>query len=213
MRAIDIDAGLNGAVHYALNATGNLIEDFKAVQQIVEINKQTGDLYMSSSSEQNNFNEIKSFLNRVLIFTVIARDYGEPESLESALKIRLDLIMNEDPHDVYFRRTYFKFQVSESAKIGQIIGYVNSASHYDETNEGKIIYTIEDGDDLDEFDINYETGALSVRTQLDYYRIDNYYLIIRAYDSFHPNKQQYSNATVHIQIIVIDLINIFFFLI
>jgi hypothetical protein len=72
----------------------------------------------------------------------------------------------------------------------------------DEERNGKVIYGIVSGNDDKMFDLNPETGILSLRKQLDRERTAVYDLSLSATDDGYPNQL---SSTVSVRLSVLDV--------
>jgi hypothetical protein len=195
VEASDADLGENSQISYSINS----------VYDLLEINSKTGQIYASLSFDEARakhfWDKHKSSDNDlVVLFDVVASDSGKPKQ-SSILSISLHFVPTLA--NIYFKQTYYYFRIAESIELNKKFGQVNSVSYFN--NDAKmisnIVYSIVDGDLYDEFQIDYQTGALSARTELDYEEKPTYYLTIKAFDL---NHEQYTNATVRIDLIDIN---------
>lgn len=120
--------------------------------------------------------------------TVQAMDGGEPPlSTLSTLNISIT-DFNDNPPT--FSQNSYQARIREDAEIGDRILQVR-ASDLDSEENSKIRYSIERGDRLNQFNIEEDTGYISVANGLDREAISNYVLEIVAKDCGFPELSTY----------------------
>jgi hypothetical protein len=182
--------------------------DYSTTQlDIFQVDEHTGALYVSEQAQEDLdsvWNMHSSNNNLVTRVGILARDTASHETNRT---LKLHLVRFVDPHHVVgFEQTRYEFEIVESAVANTTIGSVNSARFFSPSltarnDSSSIIYELIDGDDLyDEFGLDYETGRLYTRGDLDYELKQNYTLIVRARSAF-GGGLSHSNATIHVRVI------------
>jgi len=194
VKANDLDIGLNGLVKY------ELVDDLN----LLKINEKTGSVYLISNIQ--NDDEFS------LSFIVQASDQGQLDKLKSYLNVKLNFInLNENQtSNVYFNQTFYQFDIPESIKPGSLIGFVNSSFNLFSSTSGQqqqqqLVFSIIDGDYDQQFEIDYQSGAIYSRVELDYETKNSYLFTVSVYNTFNTmNRKQHSNATVQINVLNVN---------
>ncbi|XP_023814909.1 protocadherin gamma-A11 isoform X12 [Oryzias latipes] len=167
--AVDLDVGVNGLQNYLLEPKDNFA---------LKINSQADG---SRSVEMI----LKQLLDREkqaeLLLVLTAEDGGEPRMSGTAQIIITVLDANDNAPA--FTKTVYKATVPENSAKGTIVTRVN-ASDADEGLNGKVTYSIKNTlDDVRNlFQVNEQTGEISVTGTIDYERSSNYQINVRASD-------------------------------
>uniref|UniRef100_A0A8C4VKY9 Cadherin domain-containing protein n=1 Tax=Gopherus evgoodei TaxID=1825980 RepID=A0A8C4VKY9_9SAUR len=141
--AIDKDKGANGEVSYLLK------EDYGHF----EIDRQTGSVNLREA-----FNSDLSNIEYLVI--ILAKDGGNP-SLSASVELLITIVNKAMP---VFDKPFYTASVNEDIEMHTPILSINATSP-----EGQgIIYIIVDGDPYNQFNIDFDTGILSVISPLDY---------------------------------------------
>ncbi|XP_075448649.1 protocadherin Fat 3 isoform X3 [Ascaphus truei] len=156
--AIDKDKGKNGDLTFFLE------EDYSHF----EIDKHNGSVTLKKT-----FDSDLSNIEYMLI--IIAKDGGDP-SLFASVELPVTIVNKAMP---VFHKAFYTASVNEDVKMHTSILIINATSP-----EGQgIIYTIVDGDPYNQFNIDFETGVLSVISPLDFELNTFFKLTVRASDS------------------------------
>uniref|UniRef100_A0A8C0GZS0 Cadherin domain-containing protein n=1 Tax=Chelonoidis abingdonii TaxID=106734 RepID=A0A8C0GZS0_CHEAB len=156
--AIDKDKGANGEVSYLLK------EDYGHF----EIDRQTGSVTLREA-----FNSDLSNIEYLVI--ILAKDGGNP-SLSASVELPITIVNKAMP---VFDKPFYTASVNEDIEMHTPILSINATSP-----EGQaIIYIIVDGDPLNQFNIDFDTGVLSVISPLDYEVNSVFKLTVRASDA------------------------------
>ncbi|XP_043928134.1 protocadherin Fat 3 isoform X2 [Protopterus annectens] len=156
--AVDRDKGVNGEVAYFL----------KDDHGHFEINRHTGSVTLKKAFDSD-------LSNMEYSVTVIAKDGGS-SSLSTAVELPITVVNKAMP---VFDRPFYRISVNEDVQPNTPVLSINATSP-----EGQgIIYTIVDGDPDYQFNIDFDTGVLSVISPLDYETISSYKITIKATDS------------------------------
>ncbi|ETE68948.1 Protocadherin Fat 3, partial [Ophiophagus hannah] len=158
VRAIDKDKGANGDVSYLLK------EDYGHF----EIDSHSGSITLKAP-----FNSDLSNIEYLII--VIAKDGGDP-SLSASVELPITIVNKAMP---IFDKPFYTASVNEDIEMNTPILSINATSP-----EGQgIIYIIVDGDPYNQFNIDFDTGVLSVISPLDYELNPIFKLTVRASDA------------------------------
>ncbi|XP_075775491.1 protocadherin Fat 3 isoform X4 [Pelodiscus sinensis] len=156
--AIDKDRGANGEVSYLLK------EDYGHF----EIDRQTGSVTLREA-----FNSDLSNIEYLVI--ILAKDGGNP-SLSASVELPITIVNKAMP---VFDKPFYTASVNEDVEMHTPILSINATSP-----EGQgIIYIIVDGDPYNQFNIEFDTGVLSVISPLDYEVNSVFKLTVRASDA------------------------------
>ncbi|XP_068122905.1 protocadherin Fat 3 isoform X5 [Hyperolius riggenbachi] len=156
--AIDKDKGKNGELIFLLE------DDYGHF----EIDKKNGSVTLMKS-----FDSDLSNLEYILI--VVAKDCGDP-SLSASVELPVTIVNKAMP---VFDKSFYTAFINEDVEMNTPILSINATSP-----EGQgIIYTIVDGDPFNQFNIDFDTGVLSVVSPLDFELNPSFKLTVRASDS------------------------------
>lgn len=156
--AIDKDKGANGDIAYLLK------EDYGHF----EIDRHTGSVTLKAA-----FNSDLSNIEYVIL--VVAKDGGNP-SLTASVELPITIVNKAMP---VFDKPFYTASVNEDVEVNTPILSINATSP-----EGQgIIYVTLDGDPYNQFNVDFDTGVLSVISPLDYEVNPIYKLTVRASDA------------------------------
>ncbi|XP_028656255.1 protocadherin Fat 3a isoform X1 [Erpetoichthys calabaricus] len=156
--AFDQDKGINGEVSYFL----------KNDHKHFEINRHTGEVTLKEAFESD-------LSNTDYHVTVIAKDSGSPP-LSASVELPITVVNKAMP---VFDKPFYATSVNEDIEAHTPILSINATSP-----EGQnIIYTIVEGDPYNQFNIDFDTGVLSVISLLDYEVTPSFRLTVKATDS------------------------------
>ncbi|XP_035391411.1 protocadherin beta-16-like isoform X42 [Electrophorus electricus] len=167
-RAVDLDVGINGLRSYSLNPTGNF------------------DLENDAGGEGNVEIVLQKALDREkqarINLLLTASDGGEPP-LSGTMQIYLTVLDANDNAPIFTQRVY-KATVTENAPKGSKLTTV-SAFDADEGSNSYVTYVISDavGSSVaNKFTVHQESGEVTLNSQLDYEKSNQYQLNIQAKD-------------------------------
>ncbi|KAI1242062.1 Protocadherin Fat 3 [Lamprotornis superbus] len=173
--AIDKDKGDNGEVSYLLK------EDYGHF----EIDRESGSVTLKEA-----FNSDLSNIEYLVV--VLAKDGGNP-SLSASVELPITIVNKAMP---VFDKPFYAASVNEDVEMHMPILSINATSP-----EGQgIIYIIVDGDPYNQFNIDFDTGVLSVISPLDYEINSLFKLTVRASDALTG-----ARAEVTVDLIVNDV--------
>uniref|UniRef100_G1NQP0 FAT atypical cadherin 3 n=1 Tax=Meleagris gallopavo TaxID=9103 RepID=G1NQP0_MELGA len=156
--AIDKDKDENGDVSYLLK------EDYGHF----EIDRGTGSVTLKEA-----FNSDLSNIEYLVV--ILAKDGGSP-SLSASVELPITIVNKAMP---VFDKPFYTASVNEDVEIHTPILSINATSP-----EGQgIIYIIVEGDPYNQFNIDFDTGVLSVISPLDYEINSLFKLMVRASDA------------------------------
>lgn len=166
------DIGINAEISYAIIG-GNDHKKFA-------IDKETGIVSLADSVD---FERSKDYF-----LTVQGTDGGTPP-LSSLATLNISITDFNDNPPIFTQNSY-QARIREDAEIGDKILQVR-ANDLDSDENGKIRYSIEKGDRMNQFNIEEDTGYISVANELDRETISNYVLEVIARDSGFPELSSY----------------------
>ncbi|XP_053564600.1 protocadherin Fat 3 isoform X2 [Bombina bombina] len=156
--AIDKDKGKNGELNFFL-------EDNHGHFEI--------DKYNGSVTLRKAFDSDLSNIEYGLV--IIANDQGDP-SLSASVELPVTIVNKAMP---VFDKPFYYALVNEDIQMHTPVLSINATSP-----EGQgIVYTIVDGDPYNQFNIDFETGVLTVISPLDFELNPSYKITVRASDS------------------------------
>ncbi|XP_062859536.1 protocadherin-15b [Trichomycterus rosablanca] len=147
-------------VHYKVD-----LDQFTYSASIFDVEEDTGDILT-----RVNLNEEP---NTKFTLAVIAYDDGEPvKSNKTMVEIT---VLQPSAIPVFTQEEYRFSPVSENAPAGRVVGIILAAS----INQS-IVYSIIEGNEGGEFDLNNQTGVISTAKPLDYESTNVYVLRVEA---------------------------------
>lgn len=166
------DIGINAEISYSIIG-GNDHKKFT-------IEKETGVVSLADSVD---FERSKDYF-----LTVQGTDGGTPP-LSSLATLNISITdFNDNPPT--FTQNSYQARIREDAEIGDKILQVR-ANDLDSDENGKIRYSIEKGDRMNQFNIEEDTGYISVANELDRETISSYVLEVIAKDRGFPELSTY----------------------
>ncbi|CRK90602.1 CLUMA_CG004304, isoform A [Clunio marinus] len=166
------DIGINAEISYAIIG-GNDHKKFT-------IDKESG---LVSLADLVDYERSKDYF-----LTVQATDGGTPP-LSSLSTLNISIVdFNDNPPT--FSQGSYQARIREDAEIGDKILQVR-ANDLDSDENGKVRYSIEKGDRMNQFNIEADTGYISVANELDRETMSNYVLEVVARDSGFPELSSY----------------------
>ncbi|XP_017783736.1 PREDICTED: cadherin-related tumor suppressor [Nicrophorus vespilloides] len=164
VKAVDKDEGSNGDVNYYIN---NEME----IRDVFSLGPVDGVLKVAGKIDR----ELKSSY----IVYITAKDLGDPpRSTSSQVYIK---VFDDNDNSPVFDPKQYSASIAENASIGASVLQV-SATDVDEGLNGKVRYSIVDGDTNRDFSIAEDTGTIRVAKNLNYERKSRYLLKVRAED-------------------------------
>ncbi|KAI3352117.1 hypothetical protein L3Q82_020262 [Scortum barcoo] len=174
MVARDDDEGPNAVVTYKLQ--DNKDERF-------EIDSVTGMVTSHGDFWPGNYS----------ILTIKATDQGSP-SRSSTARLDIEWITRPSPsaEPITFDEPHFTFAVMETEPVTHMVGIIMTETHRQRW------FDITGGDEEKDFDIQRNTGTISIARRLNAARHSNYNMTVRVTDGYH-------NATTQAYIRVLDM--------
>ncbi|XP_068225068.1 protein dachsous-like, partial [Palaemon carinicauda] len=173
VRATDRDEGNNASITYSF-ITNDKSDDDVAFA----INPSTGVITTTKVLDHE--------AKKVYHVAVQASDQGNPpRNATKVIKIEV-LDLNDQRHT--FPSSSVTLKLKEGVKVGEEVGSV-SAGDRDRGESGRVIYTILSGNKFGTFDINKTTGQVFTVREVDYEKVTEYILEVKAEDSTAINPQ------------------------
>ncbi|XP_009877224.1 PREDICTED: protocadherin Fat 3-like, partial [Apaloderma vittatum] len=172
--AVDKDQGENGYITYSIASLNSL--PF-AINQFTGVISTSEELDFESSPESYRF-------------IVRASDWGSPYRHESEVNVTIYIGNVNDNKP--------KWHVSEDLPVGATILRIK-AYDADSGFNGRVLYTISDGNVDSCFNIDMNTGVLNVLMPLDREKTELYLLNITIYDLGNPQKSAWRLLTVTVE--------------
>lgn len=162
IKALDKDEGRNGHIEYLLEQETSLPFSLNPVDGLLRVEGQLDREQKSS-----------------YMLNVVARDRGEPIKTTRS-QILVEIVDENDNSPIFDPRQYAA-SVAENASIGAMVLQV-SATDIDEGLNGRIRFSIANGDENRDFSISEDSGIVRVAKNLNYERKSRYVLTILAED-------------------------------
>uniref|UniRef100_A0AAQ4PGJ5 Cadherin domain-containing protein n=1 Tax=Gasterosteus aculeatus aculeatus TaxID=481459 RepID=A0AAQ4PGJ5_GASAC len=169
-RAVDLDVGLNSLQKYVLQPSDNFL---------LKLHNQADG---AKNVEMVLQKPLDREINEKISLALTAVDGGEPQ-MSGAMQILITVLDVNDNAPV-FTQPIYKGSVAENAAKGTIVTTV-SASDADSKLNGKVTYSITNTlDDVRHmFEVNEDSGEVSLTGQLDYEKKRNFHINLRAMDN------------------------------
>ncbi|XP_065110593.1 protocadherin Fat 1a isoform X2 [Paramisgurnus dabryanus] len=172
--AMDADIDRNAEINYHL----------KELNEYVQISHD-GEISLKKKLE-------KDHVDTEFVITVVARDEGEP-ALSSTVNVPIMVVNKAMP---VFEKAFYSLEIPENIQLLTPIAHIQA----NDSEGPKIVYTITEGDPLNQFSINFNTGVIQVVKPLDFEKHPAYKLSVRATDSLTGAK-----AEVFVDIVLEDV--------
>ncbi|XP_058065437.1 fat-like cadherin-related tumor suppressor homolog [Anopheles bellator] len=173
------DTGINAEISYSIIG-GNEHRKFA-------INNRTGILALADTLD---YERAKDYF-----LTIQAVDGGTPP-LSNLATVNISVTDSNDNHPQFTQNSY-NARIREDAQRGDRILQVR-ANDLDAEENGRVSYTIERGDRMEQFAVEPETGYISVAGTLDRESISNYVLEVQARDHGVPTLTAYVLVNIEI---------------
>ena len=171
--AKDVDAGTNATVTYSINGNQKVAQKFS-------IDPKSGEI----------FAEGRLNADEKLNLIIRATDGG---GLYSETSLLVTVVAGPNTKPPVFTQNVYEANVNESAKINTTVVVVQA----DDPETDPVLYSLISGNDLRQFTIEKETGAVTIIRQLDRETLTKYQLMIRAEDL----GGLYTTAVVNIKVL------------
>ncbi|XP_054872516.1 protocadherin beta-16-like [Amphiprion ocellaris] len=168
-RAEDLDVGINGVQHYEIKPTDNFA---LKLHNNADGNKNV-EMVLQKPLDREKQDHIS------LVLTAV--DGGEPQ-MSGTMLIAITVLDVNDNAPVFTQQTY-KATVTENSPKGTVVATV-TASDADQGSNSKITYSITDtiGNARKMFDVNMETGDVSVIGNIDFEKSKHFQIHLGASD-------------------------------
>ncbi|XP_057676860.1 protocadherin Fat 3 isoform X2 [Corythoichthys intestinalis] len=173
--ATDRDLGMNAQVMYRL----------KEPNRNFQVNPVTGELTLKRAFEAD-------LSNAEFKLVVVASDGGIP-CLSSEVELPVSVLNKAMP---LFDKPFYGITVPEDVAVSTSLLSINASSPTGQP----IIFTLAGGDPLQQFDIGFDTGVVSVLYPLDYETAPYYRLAARATDTLTGARSE-----VDVDVVVLDV--------
>ncbi|KAJ7327360.1 condensed mesenchymal cell proliferation [Desmophyllum pertusum] len=177
IEATDPDTGTNGMVSY-----------FAASKTTVfSVNDQTGVITTAARLDREK--------NERYTLHIGARDHGDPSQSNVVFVTIHVLDVNDNPP--HFVNNSFFVNVPEKQAVGSVVTTV-TAKDIDAGQNGRVRYTIDQGNSGKVFEINVTSGVIVLRKRLDFERRSKYQLRVVARDQGHNSQSSFLYVTVYV---------------
>lgn len=177
MRAIDKDGTVaNNIVSYELLSHTDKFSIDKntgVIKSLVEFDREQEALYHV---------RVKAYDNSP---SALKPNSNEPNTAIQAFQISIEDRNDNKPQ--FTKSIYYIYNVSELSDIKKDVGEVKAL---DADTASLIIYSIISGNTDDVFSIENTTGRIKVNKQLDYEKVEQYDLTVKAFDGIYDDKAQ-----------------------
>ena len=177
--ATSLDIGVNAEIRYSI-VGGNEHQKFS-------IDTQTGSITVI---EQLDFERAQEFY-----LTIQALDGGTPP-LSNHATVNVTVLDSNDNAPI-FSQTSYSAVIREDAIMGEAVVRL-AAADLDGGDNGRVTFTILQGDRHSQFRVDSETGLVAVAAQLDRELIANYVLEIEARDNGTPSMASSVLVTIEV---------------
>ena len=177
VEATDPDAGSNGIVTYFAASTTS----------VFSINAQTGVITTAARLDREKIERYT--------LNIGASDQGNPAQSTVVFVTIHVLDVNDNPPR--FVNNSFFVNVPEKQAVGTVVTTV-TAKDIDAGNNGKVRYTIDQGNGGKVFEINATSGVITLRKKLDFERRSKYQLRIVARDQGQNSQSSFLYVTVYV---------------
>ena len=158
-------------------------------EDLFHVNQGTGGISLTSSLDRERTPQYT--------LTLLASDRGDPQLNSTAMvKISVRDVNDNSPQ---FNSSEYHSSINEAVAVGTSVTQVYATDQDDGFN-GQVEYKIMSGNDYNCFEIERDTGVISVRTQLDHETSQIHRLIIRAQDKSTDFAKMSAFATVSINV-------------
>ena len=180
--ADDPDYGSNGDISY-YPASGHM----QAEVAMFDVDAQTGEITTAARLDREK-------RDRYTLY-VVARDRGSPPKDNIVTVVIHVLDVNDNPPR--FLNNSFFVNVPEKLPVGTVVTTV-TAKDIDAGNNGKVRYTIDQGNAGAVFQINETSGVITLHKQLDFERKSKYQLRVVARDQGQNVQSSFLFVTVYV---------------
>uniref|UniRef100_A0A672LHY1 Protocadherin Fat 1-like n=1 Tax=Sinocyclocheilus grahami TaxID=75366 RepID=A0A672LHY1_SINGR len=172
--AVDADIDRNAEISYHL----------QELNEFVQISMD-GEISLTKKLEKDS-------LNTEFKITIVARDGGEP-TLSSSVEVPIMVVNKAMP---VFEKAFYSLEIPENIPLLTPVVHIQA----NDSEGPRVVYTITEGDPLNQFSINFNTGVIQVVKPLDFETHPAYKLSVRTTDSLTGAK-----AEVFVDIILEDV--------
>ncbi|CAL4113150.1 unnamed protein product, partial [Meganyctiphanes norvegica] len=173
------DIGINSQITYSLEHPTSL--------SYIDIHPKTGIIYVATNLDHEEIKQI--------IATVVATDGGSPPLSSTAIVNITITDVNDNPP--VFNQPFYKVSALENTKVGEVILKI-SATDIDFGRNGVVYYSFPPNESRLPFEIDKETGILTLIEDLDHEEISEYEFEVIASDGGIPTNRQKTKVGVKV---------------
>ena len=184
VRATDLDTGKNADILYSIKSQSSKPDVFR-------IDPKTG--VISTRLKLDREKESKHTI------VVEATDQGPPgERLSASTSVTITVLDENDNYPQFTEKTYY-VQVAEDIDWTKrpVVGRVNAIDIDDGLN-AIVHYSIIGGNTQNQFDVDEDSGDITVTKQLDHETTKTYRLVIRAQDRGSPTRSNTTQVIINV---------------
>ncbi|XP_052077487.1 protein dachsous-like [Mytilus californianus] len=180
--ATDSDSGANGTVHYSL-------KDQNPNLDLLELERTTGTLRVKKNIDYETVHQIS--------MVVEAHDLCPTDGCREKTAVSVWLFIEDENDNSPIFNSYAPINIKENEAVGYRIIYV-VATDLDSGINGHVMYSIAGGNDEGKFQINSQSGLLSIKSSLDREEKSQYILNLMARDEGVTPWTAYTSLTIKI---------------
>jgi hypothetical protein len=135
----------------------------------------------------------------IYVLTIGATDKGSPHSLSNAVIVTIEIKSVNEFHPQLQQPDSMYIRIPDTTGIGALVVDIN-ATDADFGADGTLTYTISRGNDGNAFEINKDTGKITVIKKLDYSVLPRYFLEVHITDGAMNELQSSVDAKVTVRL-------------
>ncbi|VDH90723.1 protocadherin-16/23 [Mytilus galloprovincialis] len=180
--ATDSDSGDNGTVYYSL-------KDQNPNLDLLELESRTGTLRVKKNIDYETVHQIS--------MVVEAHDGCPTDGCREKTAVSVWLFIEDENDNSPIFNSYAPINIKENEAVGYRIIYV-VATDLDSGINGHVMYSIAGGNDEGKFQINSQSGLLSIQSALDREEKSQYILNLMARDEGVTPRTAYTSLTIKV---------------
>ncbi|EDO33359.1 predicted protein, partial [Nematostella vectensis] len=185
--ASDLDSSLNGKVLFSIlggNSDGKFV-----------IDQNTGVVTTNKSLDYEDVTEYT--------LVIQATDCGDPPLNSSQPGMLHVSVVNINDNSPVFSQKMYSASIDENTTVGHVILRV-TASDLDSSLNGKVLFSILEGNSDGKFVVDQNTGVVTTNKSLDYEDVTEYTLVIQATDCGDPPLNSSQPGMLHVSVVNIN---------
>ncbi|XP_056592721.1 protocadherin Fat 1a isoform X2 [Triplophysa dalaica] len=187
---VQVDTEVGHVIKQVTATDGDIDRNAEITYHLQELNEH---VQISTDGEISLRKKLeKDQVDTEFVITILARDGGEP-ALSSTVDVPILVVNKAIP---VFEKAFYSLEIPENIQLLTPIVHIQA----NDSEGPRIVYTITEGDPLNQFSINFNTGVIQVVKSLDFEKHPAYKLSVRATDSLTGAK-----AEVFVDIILEDI--------